>query len=297
MRADRGFFCLPEVDLGLPLAPGMTALVKSRLGLDTFRDAILTGARIGGSDAARRGIVDEALAGPEVLPHAVARAAALASKDRSIYGALKRGMYGYGRRGARAWKTPMMMMRAPLVAVLVAHALSPPARTCALERPDGNAGAILFDNSVPTIPDQHQQPRCAALLRPGVRPRLAFNHDEATHAFEHAARLDPESAMPCGASRSGRGPNYIQRSGRPRAFSSGARGAREGQDSARGAIERDSSPPWGRATPAEPSADRKAPTSPTRVRCASYRRSTADDLDAKTLYADALHEPAAMGPV
>src|SRR6185295_6804204 len=56
MRSDRGFFCLNEVDLGLPLAPGMTALVKSRLGIDTFRDAVLTGARIGGSDAARRGI-------------------------------------------------------------------------------------------------------------------------------------------------------------------------------------------------------------------------------------------------
>ena len=94
MRADRGFFCLPEIDLGLPLAPGMTALVKSRLTLDTFRDAILTGARIGGSDAAKRGIVDEAVAGPEVLPRALARAAALASKDRSVYGALKRGMYG-----------------------------------------------------------------------------------------------------------------------------------------------------------------------------------------------------------
>jgi enoyl-CoA hydratase/carnithine racemase len=94
MRADRGFFCLPEVDLGLPLAPGMTALVKSRLGINSFRDAILTGARIGGSDAAKRGIVDEAVAGPDVLPHATARAAALASKDRSIYGALKRGMYG-----------------------------------------------------------------------------------------------------------------------------------------------------------------------------------------------------------
>src|SRR5262249_29524710 len=27
MRADRGYFCLPEVDINLPLAPGMTALI------------------------------------------------------------------------------------------------------------------------------------------------------------------------------------------------------------------------------------------------------------------------------
>src|SRR5512144_1551091 len=31
MRADRGFFCLPEVDLGMGLAPGMMALVQTKL--------------------------------------------------------------------------------------------------------------------------------------------------------------------------------------------------------------------------------------------------------------------------
>jgi enoyl-CoA hydratase/carnithine racemase len=93
MRADRGFFCLPEVDIKLPLAPGMTALIKSRLSPATLRDTVLTGARIGGGEAQRRGIVDEAVPGPDVLPNAILRAAALADKDRATYGALKRGMY------------------------------------------------------------------------------------------------------------------------------------------------------------------------------------------------------------
>jgi enoyl-CoA hydratase/carnithine racemase len=93
MRADRGFFCLPEVDINIPLAPGMTALIKSRLTPNTFRDTVLTGARIGGTDARDRGIVDDAVPATEVLPRAIARAAALAEKDRGIYGALKRGMY------------------------------------------------------------------------------------------------------------------------------------------------------------------------------------------------------------
>ncbi len=93
MRADRGFFCLPEVDIQLPLQPGMTALIKSRLSPATARDAILTGARFGGGAAAQRGIVDDAVAVEDVLPCAVARAASLAGKDRAIYGTLKRGLY------------------------------------------------------------------------------------------------------------------------------------------------------------------------------------------------------------
>src|SRR6185369_16382645 len=51
MRADRGFFCLPEIDISLPLAPGMMALIQSKLDATTSRDLILTGRRIGGPDA------------------------------------------------------------------------------------------------------------------------------------------------------------------------------------------------------------------------------------------------------
>jgi len=94
MRADRGFFCLNEIDIRIPLAPGMAALVGSRLTGRTLRDAVLTGSRIGGEEASRRGIVDEAVPLTDVLPHAVVRAAALADKDRATYGSLKRGLYG-----------------------------------------------------------------------------------------------------------------------------------------------------------------------------------------------------------
>jgi enoyl-CoA hydratase/carnithine racemase len=94
MRADRGFFCLNEVDIGLPLHPGMIALVKNRLGQTTLRDVVLTGARIGGTEARERGIADEAVPASEVLPAAIARATALAAKDRGTYAALKRGICG-----------------------------------------------------------------------------------------------------------------------------------------------------------------------------------------------------------
>ena len=31
MRADRGFWCLPEADIGIPFATGMSALIQARL--------------------------------------------------------------------------------------------------------------------------------------------------------------------------------------------------------------------------------------------------------------------------
>jgi len=93
MRTDRGFFCLPEVDINIPMAPGMTALIKSRLLPNVFRSCILTGMRIGGVEAKELGIVDEAVSAEQVLPRAMARASSMANKGRDIYGSLKRGMY------------------------------------------------------------------------------------------------------------------------------------------------------------------------------------------------------------
>lgn len=93
MRADRGFFCLPEVDINIPFAPGMTALIKSRLTPTVFRDVILTGVRIGGVQAKELGIVDEAVPADDVLARAIACVAPLAGKNRYTFQALKRGMY------------------------------------------------------------------------------------------------------------------------------------------------------------------------------------------------------------
>jgi len=45
MREDRGYFCLPEADLGLPFTPGMNALITSRLTAPTAHRAMTTGHR------------------------------------------------------------------------------------------------------------------------------------------------------------------------------------------------------------------------------------------------------------
>lgn len=93
MRAERGFFCLPEVDLGVPLQPGMTALIRARLSRPVAHEALVTGRRYGGPEAVARQIADEAVPEAEVLPRAVAIAAELAGKHRATLAALKRGLY------------------------------------------------------------------------------------------------------------------------------------------------------------------------------------------------------------
>jgi len=93
MRADRGFFCMPEVDMRVPLHPGMTALLQARLPVRTVHRVIATGKRFGGEEAVAAGIVDRAVAEDEVLPAAVAMAEELASKADPALTTLKRGMY------------------------------------------------------------------------------------------------------------------------------------------------------------------------------------------------------------
>jgi len=93
MRADRGYFCMPEVDMRVPLHPAMTAVLQARLPVRTVHRVIATGRRFGGEEAAALQIVDRAVPGDQVLPSAVAMAAELAEKASPALGALKQGMY------------------------------------------------------------------------------------------------------------------------------------------------------------------------------------------------------------
>jgi enoyl-CoA hydratase/carnithine racemase len=93
MRADRGFFCLPEVDISIPFTPGMGALIQARLTKQAAHEAMTTGRRYGGAEAAAAGIVDEAVPEDQVLDVALGRARALAGKAGPTLGAIKEQMY------------------------------------------------------------------------------------------------------------------------------------------------------------------------------------------------------------
>ncbi|GGN88907.1 enoyl-CoA hydratase [Actinoplanes lobatus] len=93
MRADRGFWCLPEADINLPFTPGMSALIQARLTPQTAHEAMVTARRYGGLDAAELRIIDQAVPADDVLPTAVSLAASLASKAGPALGTIKTRLY------------------------------------------------------------------------------------------------------------------------------------------------------------------------------------------------------------
>jgi enoyl-CoA hydratase/carnithine racemase len=93
MRPDRGYFCLPEVDLNLPFAPGMSALIRARLTPATAHEAMTTGRRYGGEQALAASIVDAVAGADQLLAAAVDLARPLAGKARPVRAQIKEMLY------------------------------------------------------------------------------------------------------------------------------------------------------------------------------------------------------------
>ncbi|MCV7193900.1 enoyl-CoA hydratase-related protein [Mycolicibacterium brumae] len=93
MRADRGFFCLPEADIRIPFTPGMAALLQAKFTPQTAVAAMTTGRRFAGPDAVAFGIVDATAAENEITSAAIELLTVLRGKDRGTLGAIKNTMF------------------------------------------------------------------------------------------------------------------------------------------------------------------------------------------------------------
>jgi enoyl-CoA hydratase/carnithine racemase len=89
MRKDRGWMCVPEVDLGLTLPPGTVALLESVMGAGKLSELALTGKRITGPEAKAIGVVHEVYDRDELLNKAVEFAKQLALKRPENYAKVK----------------------------------------------------------------------------------------------------------------------------------------------------------------------------------------------------------------
>jgi len=107
MRADRGFFCLPEVDINIPFSRGMSGLIQGRLSKKTAHEAMTTGKRYGGGDALSAGIVDAIANEDDVLSAAIEIAAPLAAKAGPTLGTIKERMYVEALAALRDKLTPL----------------------------------------------------------------------------------------------------------------------------------------------------------------------------------------------
>jgi enoyl-CoA hydratase/carnithine racemase len=93
MRADRGYWCLPEADIKMPFTAGMAALVQARLTPPVAHEAMVTARRYGGHDALAAAIVDRAVDEQAVRGAAIEIAAAQAGKAGETLATIKGRMY------------------------------------------------------------------------------------------------------------------------------------------------------------------------------------------------------------
>lgn len=94
MREDRGWICIPEVDINLPLFPGMIAICRATMSEAGFRRMYYTGARLTGPQAVEIGFVERALSREDLLPACVELAERLAEKRTATYAEMKRRLRG-----------------------------------------------------------------------------------------------------------------------------------------------------------------------------------------------------------
>lgn len=96
MRADRGFVCANEMQLGMRIPLPELALFRHKLPMNVFFETVQLARRWGGPDALEAGIVSHITDLDSLADAAIKKAAELAplGAKREIYGGQKEALYG-----------------------------------------------------------------------------------------------------------------------------------------------------------------------------------------------------------
>jgi enoyl-CoA hydratase/carnithine racemase len=92
MRSDRGYFCFPEVDLGIPFLPGMLALLKKAIPMATLERMHHLGVRLTAAECEREQIVLKACHRETLMAEALDFAKGV-QKKRTVVAEMKRRFY------------------------------------------------------------------------------------------------------------------------------------------------------------------------------------------------------------
>lgn len=93
MKADKGFFCFPEVDIDIPFLPGMLAMLKKAFPYYKMEEAVFSGKRMGARELEEHHIIVKASANEDELMRDTLAFARTFTKKRPIFGELKKRMH------------------------------------------------------------------------------------------------------------------------------------------------------------------------------------------------------------
>ncbi|MBT8359142.1 MAG: enoyl-CoA hydratase/isomerase family protein [Desulfobacterales bacterium] len=88
MRSDRGYFCFPEVDLGIPFLPGMNAMLKKAIPTYKLEEMEYTGKRLTADECEEHHIITKACHINELMDETLAFAKTL-NKKRAVIQEMK----------------------------------------------------------------------------------------------------------------------------------------------------------------------------------------------------------------
>lgn len=93
MRRDRGYVCLPEIDLGMSFGEGFSALIAAKLSQPALHRLAVLGERMSAETAEAFGVVDHVAELDDVLPRAVDIAHELAAKAKPVLATIRADYY------------------------------------------------------------------------------------------------------------------------------------------------------------------------------------------------------------
>ena len=93
MRADRGFFCFPEVDVNIPFLPGMLAMTEKAIPPYKLQEIVFTGKKVAAPELEESHVIVKSCKNLNELMETSLAFAGTFHKKRPIFGEIKSRMY------------------------------------------------------------------------------------------------------------------------------------------------------------------------------------------------------------